>query len=191
LDQFRIMSLGRSLIRGKAALGALLIFSACAALPFFKPDVNVAPATSLPSTGPVAKLVAPSIAIDADHANSSSAASTTPASWHQPTPIVLPLDGEELPMLPQAPVARLKPRASASHIQEPDFSTPAPQTRPAKTRSPARKHRIVDGDSLPLLALRYLGDRSRVDEICQLNRNIITDPNLLPVGREILIPSGP
>ena len=178
-------------MNGRVSLAALLVVGACAALPFVKPQLPVAPPAAPPDTGPAARLVAPSIAIEATDVVANSDTPLTPASWHQPTPIVLPLDGEQLPKLPHTPVARSKPRASASHIQEPDFTTPGPRPGPTRTPVLARKHRIVDGDSLQLLALRYLGDRSRVDEICQLNRDVISDPNLLPVGREILIPSGP
>jgi hypothetical protein len=39
-----------------------------------------------------------------------------------------------------------------------------------------------------LLALRYLGDKQRAEEIAALNRDVFSDPSLLPVGREILIP---
>jgi nucleoid-associated protein YgaU len=51
-----------------------------------------------------------------------------------------------------------------------------------------RKHRIADGDSLELLALRYLGDKARANEIAALNRDVLSDPSLLPIGREITIP---
>jgi nucleoid-associated protein YgaU len=51
-----------------------------------------------------------------------------------------------------------------------------------------RKHRIADGDSLELIALRYLGDKERANEIAALNRDVFSDPALLPVGREIAIP---
>lgn len=51
-----------------------------------------------------------------------------------------------------------------------------------------RTHRIVDGDTLPDLAQRYLGDRSRALEIFEVNRHILPSPEILPIGQEITIP---
>jgi nucleoid-associated protein YgaU len=94
-------------------------------------------------------------------------------------------------MLPRAMTAQ--PDAyTASHIHEPDFASasgPMPPP-PAPGELPRRRHRIVDGDSLATIALRYLGDASRGEEIARLNRDIIHDTYLLPVGREIVIPVG-
>ena len=52
----------------------------------------------------------------------------------------------------------------------------------------ARTHRIVDGDSLAALAERYLGSASRAGEIFQANRDVLLDPQLLPIGVELKIP---
>jgi phage tail protein X len=52
----------------------------------------------------------------------------------------------------------------------------------------ARTHRIRDGDTLPEIAWKYLGDRNRWTEILQANRDILADPEILPVGRRIRIP---
>lgn len=51
-----------------------------------------------------------------------------------------------------------------------------------------RTHIIVDGDSLPRLAARYLDDAERGEEIFQLNQGVLTDPELLPIGVELKIP---
>jgi hypothetical protein len=51
-----------------------------------------------------------------------------------------------------------------------------------------RTHIIVDGDSLAKLAGRYLDDPHRADEIYQLNRDLLSDPELLPIGVELAIP---
>lgn len=51
-----------------------------------------------------------------------------------------------------------------------------------------RTHRIVDGDTLPDLAQRYLGDKSRALEIFEANRHILPSPEILPIGQEIRIP---
>ncbi len=58
-------------------------------------------------------------------------------------------------------------------------------TLPAK---PLKRHTIHDGDTLESLAVRYLGDSQRAAEILQLNRNVLSDPELLPIGMTIVIP---
>jgi hypothetical protein len=54
--------------------------------------------------------------------------------------------------------------------------------------TPSRMHRIVDGDTLPSLAVRYLGDANRADEIFAANRQWLASPELLPLGKQLRIP---
>jgi phage tail protein X len=78
------------------------------------------------------------------------------------------------------------------------WQEPAPSQRssdrPPDNRSngppvtPPRLHRIVDGDSLPALAARYLGDASRAEEIYAANRDLLERPDLLPLGKQLRIP---
>jgi hypothetical protein len=56
------------------------------------------------------------------------------------------------------------------------------------TESGPRTHIIVDGDSLQKLAGRYLDNPSRSVEIFELNRELLSDPDLLPIGAELKIP---
>jgi nucleoid-associated protein YgaU len=51
-----------------------------------------------------------------------------------------------------------------------------------------RAHRIVDGDTLPALARRYLGSADRATELYQANRDVLSSPRLLPIGAELKIP---
>jgi nucleoid-associated protein YgaU len=51
-------------------------------------------------------------------------------------------------------------------------------------------HKIVDGDSLPSLAERYLGSAARAGEIFACNRDVLSDPELLPIGARLRIPTG-
>jgi nucleoid-associated protein YgaU len=51
-----------------------------------------------------------------------------------------------------------------------------------------RIHRVVDGDSLRLLALRYYGDENRIREILTANQAVLGSGELLPVGKTIIIP---
>ena len=56
--------------------------------------------------------------------------------------------------------------------------------------SVAKRYTIVDGDTLPDLAERFLGDRNRDEEIFQANQAVLASPNSLPIGVEIVIPAG-
>ena len=51
-----------------------------------------------------------------------------------------------------------------------------------------RRHKIVDGDTLPALAERYLGSAARANEIFDANRDVLPDPELLPIGAKLKIP---
>jgi phage tail protein X len=64
-------------------------------------------------------------------------------------------------------------------------SYPLPATNEILT---PRTHVVVDGDSLSRLAARYLGDARRAAEIYELNRGLLADPELLPIGLELTIP---
>lgn len=65
---------------------------------------------------------------------------------------------------------------------------PIPFALLARPESEQRIHRVVDGDTLPALAERYLGDTSRWEEIFAANRDVLTDPRLLPIGVELKLP---
>jgi nucleoid-associated protein YgaU len=52
----------------------------------------------------------------------------------------------------------------------------------------ATTHHVADGDTLADLAKRYLRDPSRANEIYELNRALIPDPELLPIGVELRLP---
>jgi len=49
-------------------------------------------------------------------------------------------------------------------------------------------HRVVDGDTLSRLATRYLGRSERYLEIFELNRDVLSKPDLLPIGITLRIP---
>jgi nucleoid-associated protein YgaU len=51
-----------------------------------------------------------------------------------------------------------------------------------------RKHIVTDGDSLEKLAGRYLDDPQRGNEIFEANREMLSSPDLLPIGAELVIP---
>jgi nucleoid-associated protein YgaU len=66
-------------------------------------------------------------------------------------------------------------------------SNPMPLGQIAES-DPSRSHIIVDGDSLAKLAERYLDDPQRANEIYELNRALLSHPDVLPIGAEIAIP---
>lgn len=56
---------------------------------------------------------------------------------------------------------------------------------------PFRRHRLTDGDTLVGLAERYYGDRNRAAELFDANRGVLSSPDLLPIGIEIVLPGIP
>jgi nucleoid-associated protein YgaU len=72
----------------------------------------------------------------------------------------------------------------------PDVPQPSnfPATELASEVPEVRSHTIVNGDTLERIARRYLGSETRHNEIFELNRDIISDPDILPIGRSIAIP---
>jgi phage tail protein X len=57
-----------------------------------------------------------------------------------------------------------------------------------ETASAPPVHKVIDGDSLALLAERYLGSASRAMEIFEANRTVLAHPEILPIGVELKIP---
>ena len=51
-----------------------------------------------------------------------------------------------------------------------------------------KPYRLRDGDTLERIAERLLGDASRASEIFEANRNVLSRPDLLPVGVVITLP---
>jgi nucleoid-associated protein YgaU len=102
------------------------------------------------------------------------------------TVVPRPLEGLVQP-LPGRTFPRLGARTDADRAGD-ATSQPAAPVAPAPTSSPTR-HRIASGDTLWDLAVRYLGDGSRSDEIYRANRSVLSSPDVLPVGKEIVIPA--
>ncbi len=59
----------------------------------------------------------------------------------------------------------------------------------ARSADGPKVHKIIDGDTLADLAAQYLGTPKRAREIFEANRDILTDPELLPIGVELKIPA--
>jgi nucleoid-associated protein YgaU len=74
---------------------------------------------------------------------------------------------------------------------------PAPTASPVPSRVDAaqipfdrqvRRHRIVEGDTIQSIAQTYLGDAGRFMEIVAANHRILTHPEVLPLGKYLVIP---
>ena len=108
------------------------------------------------------------------------------------------------------PVAPAEPGRSSPTIVAPaDQPAPPPELpksypnggQPASTRwgaslsemlpetaSAPPTHRVIDGDSLAILAERYLGSATRAMEIYEANRSVLSQPEILPIGAQLKIP---
>ncbi|MCC7476427.1 MAG: LysM peptidoglycan-binding domain-containing protein [Pirellulales bacterium] len=67
--------------------------------------------------------------------------------------------------------------------------SPPPWPAPIAAEEGPRIHVVVDGDSLERLAATYLDDAQRNREIYELNREVLSQPDLLPIGAELKIPN--
>jgi nucleoid-associated protein YgaU len=47
---------------------------------------------------------------------------------------------------------------------------------------------VEDGDTLPSISEKIFGDRNRYMDIYNINQNILSDPNQIGVGQEIVLP---
>ncbi len=88
-----------------------------------------------------------------------------------PTPPALPVSFQ--PLTPVSESVHWKP--------DPIIQLPRPASKP-------RPYRLRDGDTLEKIAERLLGNAQRAPEILELNRGILMQPDLLPVGVTILLP---
>jgi len=59
------------------------------------------------------------------------------------------------------------------------------------SRSDRRTHRVADGDTLETIAERYFGSAEHAIAIREANAEVLPDPNVLPIGIELLIPQLP
>ncbi len=97
----------------------------------------------------------------------------------RPATLVKPLDAEKSPPPLAAKYPEADRPASSRRSDSIDLLLPA---------TGSRTHKIVDGDTLAALAQRYLGSATRAREIFDANRNVLSDPELLPIGADLKIP---
>lgn len=108
---------------------------------------------------------------------------STPPEWPQAS--------EPSPSLPGKvePIAALTglPLFEARHDSPPQIASQYPPSE--EPVPPWIVHRVVDGDTLASLARRYLKDEARQQEIYDANHDTLSDPELLPIGLQLKIPS--
>jgi nucleoid-associated protein YgaU len=107
----------------------------------------------------------------------------SPMKWPAP-PLLNPRHSDAAPS-PATAIATSY-NAPASPLAEGQVAPPLWPT--AEENPEPRTHIVVDGDSLERLASRYLSDPNRSREIYELNRDVLTAPDLLPIGAELKIP---
>jgi nucleoid-associated protein YgaU len=59
----------------------------------------------------------------------------------------------------------------------------------ADLNEPDKIHKIIDGDTLAKLAQRYWGRADRYVDLYSYNRDVLSDPDVLPIGAELRIPA--
>lgn len=74
---------------------------------------------------------------------------------------------------------------TAAGVKMPELRSPPGGNEDRATRT----HTVVDGDTLPDLARRYLGAAERYLEIYQWNSDVLANPDVLPIGQLLRIPS--
>jgi nucleoid-associated protein YgaU len=92
-------------------------------------------------------------------------------------------ESSRLPELPTQYRSLLDPNST-----QPNGNFPLGRVVDVTPRPAFREHMIVNGDSLERLAERYLGSPARSREILELNRDLLRDGSLLPIGRVVKIP---
>jgi nucleoid-associated protein YgaU len=165
------------------------------ALPFRHPprDPGAAPA-ALADEGPVLAAALPLASADAPTPTAPAIREGTPVSNPEFPPPNAAVAENDLFSATAAPLANAAPLATASPPSAASMAaaatSPAPPNSTISSRPQSwRRHRIKDGDTLPKLAQRYLGDPAREAEIHALNRDVLFDPAILPIGVWLRIPA--
>ncbi len=161
------------------------------AAPLAVPNVTRSESSGLPEVPPNRPLP-PTAA--ADSANQTNAAPNTPLASVNGGPVV-----DASPLSAIAPPPAIP--ANYPHDGPIDVSPQAPAVEAASNdrvgsvrrlpATPAQRwvtHTIRDGDTLPALALKYLGSENRSDDIFLANQQALPEPDVLPIGVELRIP---
>lgn len=119
-------------------------------------------------------------------------------SWRMRSPVEQPaLPARPAPAAVEgSPVPRAQPLVERTErlpelaARQPGFSDSILANAVQPRLAPPRpiRHKVKDGDSLGSLARRYLGSPDRAGEIYAANRELLPNPELLPIGGELIIP---
>jgi len=140
--------------------------------PGSEPHAAETPATPLPAAAPVITAPPP--------LNTSQALAPTVSARATPAPAGMPADS------PWS--ASGHSLGAAGHPASTAGEPLAVAAGPRRPRTPYKSHRVKDGDTLSSLAQHYLGDGQRWSEIYELNRDLLRDPDILPIGARVKIP---
>lgn len=102
---------------------------------------------------------------------------------------IQPMDRVAAPAGSSATLGPITAGAPQPTIAWPSGGLPHSDLPMVDLNPPERTHKIVDGDTLPGLAQRYLGSADRYQELFQCNRDVLKNPEILPIGAELRIPS--
>jgi nucleoid-associated protein YgaU len=86
----------------------------------------------------------------------------------------------------QRPVYEVNPPAADGPVSSTDRRADGHTV--SRTKGEARLHVVAPGDTLFNLAQRFYGDGGRFIDLYQANRELIRDPERLPVGATLRVP---
>jgi len=101
---------------------------------------------------------------------------------------VIPASANAAPAGGAAPSSEPRTPAPATVIRGPDFSPPPAPAAPVAPASGDGLYTTKAGDTLWRIAVEQCGTASARDQILQLNRGVITDPNRVPVNVKLKLP---
>ncbi len=107
------------------------------------------------------------------------AAITQPATAAAPEP---------MPYQTMRPVGTLLAPIEGIIETEPSAAPPALVSPSVYEEPREQRHVVADGDTLTKLALRYLGRAEAYRKIYEWNRDVLSTPDLLPIGAVLRIP---
>ena len=90
------------------------------------------------------------------------------------------IPAKEKPIYPSTQVSLGSPRETVSDNQT---------QRELNTTAPLEKHTVTQGETLSSISLYYYGDTAHWNDILNANRNILTNPNNLRPGMQLVIPN--
>ncbi len=158
----------------------VLVAGVCAAMLFRREPVHV---NAPPPPSPIELLIRSRAAAIASRTSAAKKPAATDSNSRAAT-VITPWDHADSPPPLADSYPQVEHPASSRWGMSMDMVLPA--AGPADELP--RTHKIVDGDSLASLAERYLGEADRGGEIFAANRDVLTNPELLPIGVELKIP---